>query len=86
LDHVDWPKKRVEELCEERGRRFAPHVDALKIIRMARREKLRDEPCYAEFEDKLEELCPKAPPRRSGVATTGATPRPAPQRAGRRSR
>lgn len=59
LERIDWPKKRVEMLCEERGRRFTPHLDALRVIQNARREWLREAPSYARFEDRLVALCPR---------------------------
>lgn len=60
LERIDWPKKRVEALCEERGRRFTANLHALKIIQNADRKKLRKVKSYARLEDKLSGLCPKA--------------------------
>lgn len=56
LEHIDWPKDRVEKLCQIRGRKFVASVHALQILKAARREKLRKVHSYARFEDKLAAL------------------------------
>jgi Domain of unknown function (DUF4276) len=58
VDHIDWPKSRVESIILERThRKYAPHYHAVPILMKANRAKLRKVPSYKQFEDKLLELC-----------------------------
>lgn len=60
VEHIAWPKSRVEELCDQRGRRFIASTGALAILKGARKARLRSVPSYARFEDKIAALCAKA--------------------------
>ena len=57
VERIDWPKKQVEKLLRDRTKRYAPHYDAIKIIRDADPNKLRKVQSYARLEDKLRALC-----------------------------
>jgi len=57
VEHINWPKDRVDELLRQRGRRYAPHFDAMRIIQSADRDKLRKVQSFARFEDRLKRLC-----------------------------
>ena len=57
VEHVDWPKNRVENLLKNRGKTYAAHYDALRIIQKADPRKLRKVPSYKQLEDKLRALC-----------------------------
>lgn len=55
-EQIVAPKRKLEGLCEQRGRRFNANLHAISILAEAKPKALRRVPSYKRFEDKLDAL------------------------------